>query len=45
MTPERFPTRAQQLADVQILRVGAPFWGLVLWLAAAWLLEHGDRHR
>jgi benzoate membrane transport protein len=27
------------VADVQILRIGAPFWGLVLGLAAAWLLE------
>jgi benzoate membrane transport protein len=27
------------VADVAILRIGAPFWGLVLGLAAAWLLE------
>jgi benzoate membrane transport protein len=27
------------VADVPILRIGAPFWGLVLGLAAAWLLE------
>jgi benzoate membrane transport protein len=27
------------VADVQILRIGAPFWGLVFGLAAAWLLE------
>lgn len=29
------------VADVPILRIGAPFWGLVLGLAAAWLLERG----
>jgi benzoate membrane transport protein len=27
------------VADVPILRIGAPFWGLVLGLAVAWLLE------
>jgi benzoate membrane transport protein len=27
------------VADVQILRIGAPFWGLVFGLAVAWLLE------
>src|SRR5687767_3120710 len=27
------------VADVAIFRIGAPFWGLVLGLAAAWLLE------
>jgi benzoate membrane transport protein len=27
------------VSDVQILRIGAPFWGLVFGLAAAWLLE------
>jgi benzoate membrane transport protein len=27
------------VADVPIFRIGAPFWGLVLGLAAAWLLE------
>ena len=27
------------VADVAILRIGAPFWGLVLGLAASWLLE------
>jgi benzoate membrane transport protein len=30
------------VADVPILRIGAPFWGLVLGLAASWLLERGD---
>lgn len=27
------------VADVSIFRIGAPFWGLVFGLAAAWLLE------
>ncbi len=27
------------VADVAILRIGAPFWGLVLGVAASWLLE------
>jgi benzoate membrane transport protein len=27
------------VADVAILRIGAPFWGLVFGLSAAWLLE------
>lgn len=30
------------VADVPIFRVGAPFWGLVLGLAASWLLERDD---
>jgi benzoate membrane transport protein len=30
------------VADVAILRIGAPFWGLALGLAAAWLLERRD---
>jgi benzoate membrane transport protein len=30
------------VADVPILRIGAPFWGLVLGLAASWLLERAD---
>jgi benzoate membrane transport protein len=30
------------VADVPMFRIGAPFWGLVLGLAAAWLLERGD---
>lgn len=30
------------VADVPIFRIGAPFWGLVLGLAASWLLERGD---
>jgi benzoate membrane transport protein len=30
------------VADVPIFRIGAPFWGLVLGLAAAWLLERKD---
>lgn len=30
------------VADVPILNVGAPFWGLVFRLAVSWLLERGD---
>ena len=30
------------VADVTILNVGAPFWGLLLGFAASWLLERGD---
>jgi benzoate membrane transport protein len=30
------------VADVPIFRIGAPFWGLLLGLAAAWLLERKD---
>jgi benzoate membrane transport protein len=30
------------VADVAILNIGAPFWGLVLGFAASWLLERGD---
>ena len=30
------------VADVPILNVGAPFWGLVLGFAVAWLLERKD---
>ena len=30
------------VADVPIFRIGAPFWGLVLGLAASWLLERDD---
>jgi benzoate membrane transport protein len=30
------------VADVTIFSVGAPFWGLVFGVAAAWLLERGD---
>jgi benzoate membrane transport protein len=30
------------VADVPIFRIGAPFWGLVLGLAASWLLERED---
>jgi benzoate membrane transport protein len=30
------------VADVPILNVGAPFWGLVLGFAISWLLERGD---
>jgi benzoate membrane transport protein len=33
------------VADVQIFRIGAPFWGLVLGLAAAWLLERDGLKR
>jgi len=32
------------VADVAIFRIGAPFWGLVLGLAASWLLERDRRH-
>jgi benzoate membrane transport protein len=31
------------VADVPVWRIGAPFWGLVLGLATAWLLERGER--
>ncbi len=31
------------VADVPIFNIGAPFWGLVFGLAAAWLLERPDR--
>jgi benzoate membrane transport protein len=30
------------VADVPILNIGAPFWGLLLGFAASWLLERGD---
>jgi benzoate membrane transport protein len=30
------------VADVAILRIGAPFWGLIFGFAAAWLLERDD---
>ena len=33
------------VADVPIFRIGAAFWGLVLGLAAAWLLEREDFKR
>ena len=33
------------VADVPIFRVGAPFWGLVLGLAASYLLERDDLRR
>lgn len=33
------------VADVPIFRIGAPFWGLVLGLAASWLLERDDVRR
>jgi benzoate membrane transport protein len=33
------------VADVPILRIGAPFWGLVLGLAASYLLERDDLKR
>jgi benzoate membrane transport protein len=33
------------VADVPILRIGAPFWGLVFGLAATWLLEREDLRR
>lgn len=31
------------VADLPILNIGAPFWGLVFGLAASWLLERPDR--
>jgi benzoate membrane transport protein len=33
------------VADVSILRIGAPFWGLVFGYACSWLLERRDFHR
>jgi benzoate membrane transport protein len=33
------------VADVPIWRIGAPFWGLVLGLAASYLLERDDLKR
>ena len=30
------------VSEVTILRVGAPFWGLVFGLALSWLLERDD---
>jgi benzoate membrane transport protein len=33
------------VADVPIFRIGAPFWGLVIGLAASWLLERADFRR
>jgi benzoate membrane transport protein len=30
------------VADVSVLSVGAPFWGLLAGLAVAWLLERPD---
>lgn len=30
------------VADVPMLRIGAPFWGLALGIAASWLLERSD---
>ncbi|MEA3192832.1 MAG: benzoate rane transport protein [Betaproteobacteria bacterium] len=30
------------VADISILRIGAPFWGLVFGLAASWLLEREE---
>jgi predicted benzoate:H+ symporter BenE len=30
------------VADLTLLGIGAPFWGLVIGLAVAWLLERGD---
>lgn len=30
------------VADVPIFNIGAPFWGLVIGFAVAWLLERGD---
>ena len=44
---DRFPLGALvtflvTVADVAILNIGAPFWGLVFGFAASWLLERGD---
>jgi len=33
------------VADVAILNIGAPFWGLVIGYATSWLLERGDFSR
>ena len=33
------------VADVPVFRIGAPFWGLVLGLAASWLFERDDFKR
>lgn len=33
------------VADIPVLRIGAPFWGLVFGLAATWLLERADLRR
>jgi benzoate membrane transport protein len=33
------------VADVPIFNIGAPFWGLVVGLAASWLLERDDLRR
>jgi benzoate membrane transport protein len=33
------------VADLPILNIGAPFWGLVLGLVTAWLLERSPRTR
>jgi len=30
------------VADLPILNIGAPFWGLMLGLSVAWLLERAD---
>jgi len=30
------------VAEVPLFRIGAPFWGLVLGIAASWILERGD---
>jgi benzoate membrane transport protein len=30
------------IADVAILRIGAPFWGLVAGFTVSWLLERND---
>ena len=33
------------VADVPILNIGAPFWGLLLGFAISWMLERGDFRR
>ena len=30
------------VADVSVLAIGAPFWGLLAGLAVSWLLERGE---
>jgi benzoate membrane transport protein len=44
---ERFPVGALAsflvtVADLPILGIGAPFWGLVVGIALSWAMERGD---
>ncbi|MEO7852602.1 MAG: benzoate/H(+) symporter BenE family transporter [Rubrivivax sp.] len=41
-TPGALVTFLVTVADVPILNVGAPFWGLVFGIAVSWLLERED---